>query len=107
MANEQTRITLFVTGEAPRSQRARHNLEQALTELGIAREAVQTVDVFESPADALQNGVVAAPALLLRRPAGEISALYGDLTDADRLRSFLTPVASAAPVSGETRQETS
>lgn len=90
MENEQPILTLFVTGDAPRSQRARQNLEDALAELGLGPEFARTVDMFQSPSEALDHGVVAAPTLVGRRGRAAPASLYGDLTQGERLRAFLT-----------------
>jgi len=82
-------LTLFVTGDAPRSRRARANLETALTTAGQSGAAVTEVDLLVEPQPALDHGIFATPALMLSTPGGETSVMYGDLSDAGRLRRFL------------------
>lgn len=88
MTRNTPRLTLFVTGHAPRSQRARTNLAAALQEFDVIERLVEEVDLLAGAKVALDNGIFASPALM----DGEVSesrVMYGDLSDADNLTAFL------------------
>lgn len=88
------RLILFVTGNAPRSRRARSNLANALDALG--REAITPleIDLLAHPEQTVTYSVFATPALLRTDDNdGEVSVLYGDLSDEARLLDFLRYMA--------------
>jgi len=91
------RLILFVTGEAPRSQRARANLDAALERLRAHDTGCEEVDLIQSPQRALDTGIFATPALALIDARGNQQLLYGDLSDDTRVDRFLTPVAGRHP----------
>ncbi|MFU8878441.1 MAG: circadian clock KaiB family protein [Wenzhouxiangellaceae bacterium] len=82
-------LTLFVTGDAPRSRRARKHLNAALETIG--RDSVKSleIDLLEHPEQSINHSVFATPALLRTEDDGEISILYGDLSDEGKLLDFL------------------
>lgn len=87
-------LILFVTGDAPRSRRARDNLARGLDLIGCRRELVQEIDLIETPARAVEEGIFATPALLRRgRHDGDSAILYGDLSDETQLHRFLADIA--------------
>ncbi|MFP4061232.1 MAG: hypothetical protein ACOC26_02395 [Halochromatium sp.] len=83
------RLTLFVTGDAPRSQRARANLAEALAQAGLDAEATREIDLTADPAQTLVYGIFATPALLRMSETGEAEVLYGDLSERRVLERFL------------------
>jgi len=84
------RLILFVTGNAPRSRRARSNLARALEKLGFDTLAPMELDLLAQPENAISYSVFATPALLRTDDAdGEMSVLYGDLSNESRLLAFL------------------
>ncbi len=83
------RLTLFVTGTAPRSQRARGNLARMLARIGRSDLRPQEIDLLEQPREGILNSVFATPSLLKTSSTGEVSVLYGDLSDEGRLHYFL------------------
>ncbi|MFO7858514.1 MAG: circadian clock KaiB family protein [Ectothiorhodospiraceae bacterium] len=87
MSDEQ--LILFVTGEAPRSRRARANLAQALTAAGGASADYREIDLTREPQRMVEYGIFATPALALVGPDGLISVLYGDLSGEAALQQFL------------------
>ncbi len=89
-------LTLFVTGTAPRSERARANLARMLDSIGRGDLQPQEIDLLEQPEQGLTNGVFATPSLLKASETGDVSMLYGDLSDADRLHRFLADLASGS-----------
>ncbi len=85
-------LTLFVSGEAPSSHRAHRNLTAALEARGLDKTPVRQIDVLHEPQQAIRCGVFAAPALMLIGTSGHRRLLYGDLSDADSLRDFLSTI---------------
>lgn len=96
MAGGDPQLTLFVTGDAPRSRRARANLETALSMAGQSGMTVREIDLLVEPQPALEHGIFATPALMLSTPGGDTSVMYGDLSDAGRLKRFLGTAADPA-----------
>ncbi|MDZ7854312.1 MAG: circadian clock KaiB family protein [Halomonas sp.] len=87
---ERTALILFVTGEAPRSQRAHLNLAAALEAAGIGDTPAREVDLLRDPQQAITFGIFATPALMHIDASGERRVLYGDLSDEHRLNDFLS-----------------
>lgn len=83
------RFILFVTGESPRSRRARNHLARALQDYPNLQKKFETVDVLLTPAKLLEYGVFATPALMYQPGNGEPNFLYGDLSDPEKLRALL------------------
>ncbi|PPK51648.1 circadian clock KaiB family protein [Marinobacter persicus] len=83
-------LLLFVTGTAPRSQRARVNLARMLEQVG--RDDIQPheIDLLEKPKEGVKHSVFATPALMKVGQGGDVSVLYGDLSETDRLQQFLS-----------------
>lgn len=82
-------LVFFVTGNAPRTRRARENLSRALREMGLESIQPQEIDLLEQPQEGLTYSVFATPSLLKSDSAGEGALLYGDLSDSNRLKDFL------------------
>lgn len=87
--NGVPKLILFVTGQAPRSRRARRNLREALDGMGLDQIHPMEVDLLTHPQETITYSVFATPALLRTSELGEVSVLYGDLTDETALRGFL------------------
>lgn len=88
------RLILFVTGDAPRSRRARDNLARALDGLGTTARP-REIDLVEQPQACIRYGIFATPALLRVDDGGAPSVLYGDLSEEQRLRRFLADALGA------------
>ncbi len=82
-------LTLFVTGDAPRSRRARKHLGAALEKLGQDSVKPLEIDLLRHPEQSINHSVFATPALLRAGNDGEISVIYGDLSDERKLLEFL------------------
>lgn len=82
-------LTLFVTGNAPRSQRARKNLAAALRRLDVESIEPLEVDLLTHPKQSITHSVFATPALLKTSGEGEVAIIYGDLSDEGKLLDFL------------------
>lgn len=87
------KLILFVTGDAPRSRRARANLSAALEWMGLDALQPMEVDLLAHPQETLTYSVFATPALLRTDDGGGVSVIYGDLTDESKLRDFLSDVS--------------
>lgn len=82
-------LILFVTGDSPRSLRARANLARALERAGSDAETMHEIDLLADPEAIARHAIFATPALM-RMHGGEQSAvLYGDLSDPIALERFL------------------
>jgi len=89
-------LTLFVTGNAPRSRRARANLAAALESLGKDTVSPTEIDLIEHPEQTVTYSVFATPALLKTSDDGDMSVLYGDLSEQDKLHRFLADIESVS-----------
>lgn len=89
-------LTLFVTGDAPRSRRARSNLAKALKALTLEKVQPLEIDLIAQPEQTVTYSVFATPALLKTDKGGGVSMLYGDLSDQDKLHHFLADIADDA-----------
>lgn len=97
MTQSSRDLTLFVTGDAPRSRRARANLKSVFESLGGNPQDIVEVDLIAHPETALDQGIFATPALMVAREAGAASVMYGDLSDRTRLENFLIEEGAMAP----------
>lgn len=84
------RFILFVTGDSPRSRRARNNLSRALQDHPDLDGKLETYDVLLSPKKLVENRVFATPALMYKPVEGEPSFLYGDLSNPLKLQELLS-----------------
>lgn len=91
----RSRLRLYVTGDSPRSLRAKRNLADAFVKLHIDSIEVCEVDLLENPGEALQSSIYATPALLYLKRNGRESVIYGDLSDEKILLTFLKSFVSS------------
>ena len=90
------RLILFVAGDAPRSRRARANLQEALERHGLAGAWPREIDLLRHPEEGVAQGMLATPALLYRDPGRSHPAtLYGDLSHTTTLDRFLAATGLA------------
>lgn len=89
-----TDLILFVTGDSPRSLRARANLAKAVEEIADNRLSVQYIDLLQDTTAVADYGIFATPALIHVRASGETAVLYGDLSNGPELERFLTNLES-------------
>lgn len=66
--NEDLVLRLYVAGHAPNSQRAQDNLARICREYFNGNCQVEVVDVFATPQQALDDGIVVTPTLLKVAP---------------------------------------
>ncbi|MFW5969680.1 MAG: circadian clock KaiB family protein [Halofilum sp. (in: g-proteobacteria)] len=95
-------LVLFVTGDSPRSRRARANLSRALERSGGDTVDVREIDLFADPTASARHAIFATPALMRVHGGEQTALLYGDLSDGTALERFLTerpdqPASSSTP----------
>lgn len=81
-------LRLFITGSTPRSLRAVGTLKQVCEQFLRDRYDLEVVDIYQRPAAARSQQILAAPTLVRDRPAPS-RRLVGDLSDRQRLLEFL------------------
>lgn len=84
-----TDLILFVTGDSPRSLRARANLAKSVKEIAHGRLSVRHIDLLQDMEGVSEYGIFATPALIHVRDNGEPAVLYGDLSNEPELQRFL------------------
>ena len=82
-------LVLYVSKRSPASLKARHRMDEVLSEFDRSRIRYETCDLQEHAASAERDRVVFTPTLVKRRPAPR-SWILGDLTDDDVVRDLLT-----------------
>jgi circadian clock protein KaiB len=88
-------LRLYVTGQTPRSLRSVQNLTAICNRYLPGRFDLQVVDLYQQPALAAENQVVAAPTLIKAMPL-PLRRLVGDLSDEKRVLAGLGLELSAA-----------
>lgn len=77
-------LRLFIAGTSARSQRTIANLRAICAAHLAGRVDIEIVDIYQHPALAEADQVVAAPTLLKLRPA-PVRRIVGDLSDTPRV----------------------
>jgi circadian clock protein KaiB len=77
-------LKLFVTGSTPRSARAIENIRRICEERLQGRYELQVVDLYQQPALAAGEQIIAAPTLVKLLPT-PLRRLVGDLSDEKRV----------------------
>jgi circadian clock protein KaiB len=80
-------LTLYVTGQSARSQRAVANLRSLCEGLGDSCE-LTVIDVLERPQVAEDERILATPTVIRRRPR-PLRRVIGDLSDPERVMQWL------------------
>jgi circadian clock protein KaiB len=80
-------LTLYVTGQSVRSQRAVANLRSLCDGLGDACE-LTVIDVLERPQMAEDERILATPTVIRRRPL-PLRRIIGDLSDLQKVMLWL------------------
>jgi circadian clock protein KaiB len=81
---QQYRLRLYVAGPTPRSTRAIVNARRICEQYLRGRYALEVIDLYQQPALAAEDQIVAAPTLLRMRPL-PLRRLIGDLSDRARV----------------------
>ena len=77
-------LRLYVTGSSPRSVRAITNVKRICEEHLKGRYTLQVVDIYQQPALAAGEQVIAAPTLIKKLPA-PLRRLIGDMSNTDQV----------------------
>jgi circadian clock protein KaiB len=77
-------LRLYVTGTTPRSALAIANIKGICEEHLKGRYELEVIDVYQRPALAADEQIVATPTLIRELPA-PLRRLIGDLSDVDRV----------------------
>jgi circadian clock protein KaiB len=77
-------LRLYVTGMTPRSVRAVRNLQAICNEYLLERYTLEIVDIYQQPALAKGEQIVAAPTLIKKLPL-PMRRIIGDMSDHDRV----------------------
>jgi circadian clock protein KaiB len=77
-------LRLFVSGFTPRSRRAIDNLKNICERYLAGRYRIEVVDLYQSPASAHDEQIVATPTLLKVLP-GPPRRVIGDLSKVDKV----------------------
>ena len=86
--SEQYDLCLYVTGMTPHSARAIENLRAFCGKHLQGRHRLRIFDLYQQPALAREEQLVAAPTLVKRAPLPQ-RRLVGDLSDQERVRAAL------------------
>jgi circadian clock protein KaiB len=81
-------LRLYVTGTTPKSTRAVHNLTQWCQEHLAGRYDLEVIDIYQQPALAQAEDIIAVPTLIKKQPL-PVQKLLGDLSNAQQLVASL------------------
>jgi circadian clock protein KaiB len=77
-------LRLYVTGMTPRSERAIQNVRAICEDHLQGRYELQVIDVYQQPALAKGEQIIAAPTLIKKLPL-PLRRIIGDMSDEERL----------------------
>jgi circadian clock protein KaiB len=83
-AKQKYHLRLFVTGQTPRSVKSVDNLRRLCEKYLKGRYELEVVDIYQQPAMASENQIIAAPTLIKRLPL-PLRRLVGDFSNQDRV----------------------
>lgn len=86
--DDRRRLLLFVAGDEPNSQRARHNLRRLESEIGLGYFDIEVVDVLDDFTSAIEHSILVTPALVVQGEETDVTIL-GDLSDSQRVLDAL------------------
>lgn len=87
-------LKLYVTGASPRSGQAIANVRSLCEEYLKGRYDLEVIDIYQQPAVAVSEQIVAAPTLIKKSPAPS-RRMIGDLSNRDKILVGLNIVAQA------------
>ena len=79
---------LFITGASPNSIRAINNLKQLCDEHMAGRYELQIIDVYQQPAIAAKEQIIALPLMIRKHPLPE-RRLIGDMSETTKILKAL------------------
>ena len=88
-------LRLYITGTTPKSTRAVYNLIQLCQEYLAGRYDLEVIDIYQQPALAQSEDIIAVPTLLKKQPL-PVQKLLGDLSNAEQLMAGLDLASSLA-----------
>ena len=88
-------LRLYITGTTPKSTRAVDNLMKLCQEHLAGRYDLEVIDLYQQPALAQTEDIIAVPTLLKKQPL-PVQKLLGDLSDAEQLVASLRVASSLA-----------
>lgn len=77
-------LRLYITGTTPRSTRAVRNITQLCQQRLAGRYDLEVIDIYQQPARAQSDDIIAVPTLLKKRPL-PVQKLLGDLSNEQQL----------------------
>ena len=83
-AKEKYVLKLYVTGMTRRSQQALRNIKKVMHEQAGDNYELEVVDIYQQPALAKGDQIIAVPTLIKKLPA-PLRRLIGDLSQEDRI----------------------
>ena len=89
-------LRLYVAGTTPRSTRAIQTIKQLCEERLVARYDLDVIDVFQQPARAQTDQIVAVPTLVKLEP-GPRRIVIGDLSNREKLLRGLDLLPAGTP----------
>jgi circadian clock protein KaiB len=81
-------LRLYITGTTPKSTQAVHNLTKFCQERLAGRYTLEVIDIYQQPALAQAEHIVAVPMLLKKLPL-PVQKLIGDLSNEQQLAARL------------------
>lgn len=81
---ERYELKLYVTGTSPRSGQAIANVRALCEEYLAGRYDLEVIDIYQQPAVAVSEQIVAAPTLIKKYPA-PTRRMIGDLSNRDKV----------------------
>lgn len=94
-SKERYELKLYVTGTSPRSGQAIANVRSLCEEYLAGRYDLEVIDIYQQPAVAATEQIVAAPTLIKKFPA-PARRMIGDLSNRDKILVGLNIVAAPA-----------
>lgn len=92
---ERYQLKLYVTGTSPRSGQAIANVRSLCEEYLAGRYDLEVIDIYQQPAVAVSEQIIAAPTLIKKLPAPS-RRMIGDLSNRDKILVGLN-IAAPAP----------
>ena len=83
-----TYLRLYVAGDAPNSQQAKHNLDALLKSMNGDEFELEIIDCLADPLRTLEDGIVVTPTLLKVAPEPRRTVI-GTLADTEYLRKTI------------------
>ncbi len=81
-------LRLYITGITPKSSRAIQNLKKICEENLKGRYELEVIDIYQQPALAKDEQIIAAPTLIKKLPL-PLRRLIGDMSDKERILAGL------------------